>query len=405
MPIPDHLIDHLLSTADSDELLGSGGLLRELSGRLVSRALEAEMDHHLGYAKAQAPPPGQANRRNGTSSKTLLTEHGPVTLAQPRDRQGSFEPQIVPKHQRRLDGFDAHVVALYARGMSCREIEAHLSEIYGTHVSRQLVSAVTDAVLEEAHAWQSRPLEQVYPVVYFDALFVKMRRQEGVRNQAVHVALGVGVDGKKDVLGLWLHEAESSRFWLSALTELKNRGVDDIFYACVDGVAGFAEACRAVYPEVVVQQCVVHLVRQSLRGVPQKDRKAVAARLRAVYAAPTVEAAERALSAFEAEWGERYPAAPAVWRRAWERVIPMFAFVPAVRRLLYTTNPVESVNRRLRRVLKTRGAFVHADAVRKVLFLALGNASKRWTRCVAHWPEAISAFTILFPERMPETLT
>jgi putative transposase len=404
MPLSKDTLDQLLDEADGQDLFGQGGLISELTARLAERALEAEMTHHLGYDKHDPAGRGSGNSRNGHSSKTLQTEYGSLAIEVPRDRIGTFEPQIVPKHQRRLKGFDDKVIALYAKGMSVRSIQEHLEELYGTEVSRQLISAVTDAVLEDARAWQSRPLEAVYPVLFLDALYVKIRRPEGVRNCAIYTAIGINVDGMRSVLGLWVcphADTERASFWLSVLTELRNRGVEDVFYCCVDGLTGFEQAIEAAFPQALVQQCVVHLVRQSLRYVSWKDRKAVAASLRRVYQAPTAEAARSALDEAKVAW-PKYPHLVGPWERAWGRVVPLFSLLPAVRRALYTTNQIEALNRSLRSVVKTRGSFPSEAAALKVLYLAAERQAKKWQKAVSYWPEAQSSFAVLFPGRMPE---
>ncbi len=401
MPLSNDLLDRLLTEADGQDLFGQEGLLSELTTRLAERALEAELTHHLGYPKHAPDGRRSGNSRNGHTPKTVQTEHGPVTINVPRDRNADFEPQIVPKHQRRLAGFDEKVIALYARGMSARSIQEHLQELYQADVSRTLISTVTDAVLDDARAWQSRPLEAIYPIVFLDALYIKVRRPEGIRKCAVYIAIGVNIDGIRSVLGLWMGEHEKASFWLSVLTELANRGVSDVFYCCVDGLSGFEEAIEAVFPQAIVQQCIVHLARQSLRYVAWGERKDVAASLRAIYQAATVEAAEAALEQAERAW-PKYPHLVRPWQSAWTRVIPFFSFLPAVRRALYTTNQIESLNRSLRQVLKTRGSFPTEQAALKVLYLSLERRSQAWSHTVVpYWGQAQSAFSILFPDRMP----
>jgi transposase-like protein len=349
---------------------------------------------------------GTGNSRNGTSAKTVLTEEGELELAVPRDRNGTFEPLIVPKGARRLDGFDERIVSLYARGMTVREIQGHLQEMYGVEVSPDLISRVTDAVLEEVRAWQTRPLDPVYPVVFFDALRVKIRDEGLVRNKAVYVALAITAEGDKEVLGLWIEQTEGAKFWLKVMNELKARGVGDILIAVVDGLTGFPDAIGAVFPQTTVQTpdrvggrlCIVHLIRNSLAFVSWKDRRTVLPDIKAIYRAETIEAAAARLDEFETEWGARYPAIAPMWRRAWEHVVPMFAFPPAIRKMIYTTNAVESLHRSLRKIIKTRGSFPSDEAATKLLFLAIRNAGLRWKRPV-EWTAAMGQFAILFADR------
>ncbi len=407
MAIDPQLLDQLLAQAgDPSKILAEGGLIKQISVRLIERALEAEMSEHLGYEKHAPAGRGTGNSRNGHAPKELVTESGPMPVQVPRDRDGSFEPQLVPKRQRRLEGFDRHVIALYASGMTTRHIQSHLEEMYGTEVSPALISRVTDAVLDDARAWQSRDLDALYPIVFLDALVVKVRDAEKRRvvKRAVYVALGIGLDGKKELLGLWIDGAEGAGFWASILSDLKARGVEDIFIACVDGLTGFAKAIESVYPKTDVQRCIVHAVRQSLRFVNWKDRKAVARGLRVVYGAATLEAAEHALEAFDIEWGERYPAIERQWRASWEDLTFFFAYPPDIRRVIYTTNAVESLNSSLRRVLKTRGALPSNDAVLKLLYLALARISARWSRPIQDWKAAMTRFEIDYGERLTRHL-
>lgn len=402
MTLRKELIDELLKESEGQDLFGKDGLLSELTGRLVERALEAELTEHLGYEKDSPAASQHPNSRNGHTAKTLRGKSGTVRVKVPRDRQGTFEPLLVPKHARSLPGFDERVIALYGRGLATREIAEHLEDLYHTSVSRDLISRVTDAVMEDAEAWQNRPLETVYPLLYLDALFVKMRTPAGVRKRAVYVALGVNLEGRKDILGLWMADEEKASFWLRVLTELKNRGLEDVFICCVDGLAGFEEAIEAALPKTIVQQCIVHLIRRSTRYVARKDRKAVCGDLRSVYRAPTAEAARRALEEAGAKW-TKYPHLTEPWKKAWDRVIPFFDFPKRIRRIIYTTNAIESLNRSLRRVLKTRGAFPSEKAVRKVLYLAIRRKSTGWQKkSVDHWRETYGHFHILFRERIPE---
>lgn len=397
------LLDDLLKDCQGPEdILGQHGLLKQLTKRLVERALEGELTMHLGYEPHEPSEAARENRRNGRSGKLLQTETGPLALEVPRDREGSFEPQLVKKRQRRLSGLDDMVLSLDARGLSTREIQGHLEELYGPAVSPTLISQVTDSVLEEVKAWQSRPLEAVYPILYLDALRVKSREDGTVRNRAVYVAVGVTLSGHKELLGLWITSREGAKFWLSGLTELKNRGLQDCFLACVDGLTGFPEAIETVFPKTQVQLCLVHKVRHSLAYVSYKDRRAVAQALKAIYTAATLEGAETALERFAETWDGCYPASSSSWLADWERLIPLFEYPPEIRRVIYTPKAMESLNRSLRRALKTRGAFPNDEAIRKVLYLALKNGSKKWTMPISNWNVALNQFAILFADRMPQ---
>jgi putative transposase len=398
LKIPDAILDQLLAGADPKTAFDPNGLLDGLKKALAERALNAEMDHHLSGEEA-------GNSRNGYGRKSVLTDTGKIELEVPRDRQASFDPQLIAKYQRRFPGFDDKIVAMYARGMSTREIVGHLRELYGVEVSPDLISAVTDAVLEEVAAWQARPLEAIYPLVFFDALRVKVRDEGLVRNKAVHIALGVRADGTKEVLGLWLEQNEGAKFWLKVMNELKNRGVEDVLIAVVDGLKGFPEAIAAVFPEAAVQTCIVHLLRQSLAFVAYKDRKAVAAALRDLYRAVDATAGEAALTAFEeGPWGRKYPAIGQSWRRAWAEVVPFYAFPGDVRRLLYTTNAIEALNSKLRRAVRARGHFPTDEAAMKLLFLALNRAEKEWRMPPREWAMAKAQFAVLFGERFTQAM-
>jgi putative transposase len=399
--LPDELIDELLAGARTpEEITGPDGLLQRLTKRLVERAMAAELTDHLGYEHGQAPSGGAGNARNGTTPKTIHTGHGSVRIDQPRDRAGSFEPQIVPKHQRRFDGFDDKIIAMYGRGMSVRDIQAHLAEIYGVEVGHDLISRATDAVLDDVREWQQRPLEDVYPILLLDALIVKIRDGGAVRNKACYIAIGVNLEGERDVLGLWFQQAEGAKFWLAVLNELKQRGVQDVLVCCVDGLKGFPEAIEAVFPNAWVQTCIVHLIRQSLRFVPDKYRRQVAKDLRPIYTAVDVDAAAEALASFDATWGERYPMIGKTWREAWEHVIPFLAFPADVRRVVYTTNTIEALHRQIRKTIKTRGHFPTEDAARKLIYLAITNAQQNW-RTAYNWSAALLSFKIHFGERLP----
>lgn len=401
MTLRAELLDELLAGYETPEdLLGDEGLFKQLKKALLERALGAELSGHLGYERGDPAGRGTGNSRNGYSSKTVLTGDDELELAVPRDRNGTFEPLIVPKGERRLDGFDDRIVSLYARGMTVREIRDHLQELYGVAVSPDLISRVTDAVLEEVREWQNRPLDAVYPVVFFDALRVKIRDEGLVRNKAVYVALAITAEGDKEVLGLWIEQTEGAKFWLEVMNELKTRGLADILIAVVDGLTGFPEAIGAVFPRTTVQTCIVHLIRNSLAFVSWKDRKTIMPDIRAIYRAETAEAAAARLDEFEARWGGRYPAIAPGWRRAWEHVVPMFAFPPAIRKMIYTTNALESLHRSLRKIIKTRGSFPNDEAAIKLLFLAIRNAGIHWRRPV-EWTAAMGQFAILFEDRFP----
>jgi putative transposase len=397
----DRMLDELVKGKKPEEILGADGLLTELTKRLVERALQGEMTNHLGYDKHAPQGRNSGNSRNGSFSKNVIGDSGEMTIEVPRDRNGEFEPQLVPKGQRRLPGFDEKVIALYARGMTTREIQGHLQEIYNVDVSPALISAVTDAVLEDVVAWQGRPLEAVYPIVYLDAIHLKLRTNGHVQNQAVYLALGINLQGEKDLLGLWVGESEGAKFWMNVLTELKNRGVRDILIACVDGLRGFPEAIGSMFQETVVQLCVVHMIRNSLKYVSWKERKVVARDLRAIYTAPTAEAAEAALAAFASRWDSRFPSISKSWRANWENVIPFFAYPSEIRKVIYTTNAIESINAAMRKVTKKRGAFPTPESVRKVLYLAIMKASENWTRPILDWTRALNHFAIVFEGRVP----
>ena len=401
-PFSDELIDQLLAGySKPEDLTGKDGILKQLTARLVERALQGEMTEHLGYERHDPKGRGTPNSRNGTSSKTLTTDHGPVEIEVPRDRDASFEPQLVKKRQTRFTGFDEKILGMYARGMTVRDIQAHLEDIYGVDVSPDLISRVTSAVAEDVTAWQSRPLDAVYPIVYLDALMVKVRDQGVVRNKAVYIALGVTLAGSKEVLGLWIEQNEGAKFWLKVVNELKTRGVRDILIACCDGLKGFPEAIEAAFPSTVVQTCIVHMIRNSLRFVSYKDRKALAKDLRPVYAATSREDAAVALDAFEAKWARRYPMIAASWRSNWERVVPFLDFPPDVRRVIYTTNAIESLNSSLRKLLHYRGHFPTDESVFKLLYLALTNLEKKWERSIRDWNNVLGQFSIFFKDRIP----
>src|SRR5512146_1242928 len=391
--IPDAVLDQLLAGADPKTAFDPNGLIDDLKKALAERVLNAEMDHHLA-----AEEPG--NRRNGYGKKTVITDTGQIELAVPRDRQARFDPQLIAKYQRRFPGFDDKIISMYARGMSTREIVGHLRELYGIEVSPDLISAVTDAVLEEVTEWQNRPLEALYPLIFFDAIRIKVRDEGTVHNKAVYVALGVRADGTKEILGLWIEQSEGAKFWLRVMNELKNRGVEDVLIAIVDGLKGFPEAITAVFPQALVQTCVVHLIRHSLAFVSYKDRKAVAAALKKIYKAKDADAGKLELEDFaEGPWGKKYSAIAQSWRRNWPEVIPFFAFHDDVRRIIYTTNAIESLNAKLRRAARTRGHFPTDDSALKLLFLVLNLAAKEWKLPPREWCMAMAQFAILFENR------
>ncbi len=396
--IADAVLDQLLAGADARTAFEADGLLDQLKKALAERALNAEMDHHLTNGD-----PG--NIRNGYGRKTVTTGTGKIDLEIPRDRAGSFDPALIAKYQRRFPDFDDKIISMYARGMSTREIAGHVRELYGVDVSPDLISAVTDAVLEELAAWQARPLEAVYPLVFFDALRVKIRDEGTVRNKAVHIALGVRADGAKEVLGLWLEQNEGAKFWLRVMNELRNRGVEDVLLAVVDGLKGFPEAITAVFPDAMVQTCIVHLLRHSLDFVSWKDRRFVAAALKEIYRAMDADAGQAALQAFEdSDWGRKYPAIAQSWRRAWAEVIPFYGFAEEVRRIIYTTNSIEALNAKLRRAVRARGHFPNDDAAAKLLFLVLNRAEKEWTMPAREWAMAKAQFAVVFGERFKRAM-
>jgi putative transposase len=401
--IPDEVIDQLLAGARTEEeIAGPGGLLATLTKRLVERAMEVELTDHVGYAPHQEPPGGTGNTRNGTSPKTLVTEHGQVGIDAPRDRNGTFEPKIVRKRQRRFEGFDDKILALYARGLSTRDISAHLQEIYGVEVGRDLISKVTDGVMDDVREWAKRPLEDIYPIVFLDCMVLKIRESGSVQRRALYLALGVTLDGDRDVLGMWFQETEGAKFWMQVLSELKQRGVQDILIACVDGLKGFPEAIEAIFPKTTVQTCIVHLIRASLRYVPRREREQVARDLKPIYTAKDADQAQAELERFDEKWGARFPVITQAWLNAWEYVTPFLAFPAEVRRVIYTTNAIEALNRQLRKAIKTKGSFPSEDAARKLVYLALQNAVPQWTR-TRNWTTALLAFKIHFGDRVPDT--
>ncbi|HEX8816758.1 MAG TPA: IS256 family transposase [Terriglobales bacterium] len=402
MTIDPKLVDELLlNYKKPEDIIGENGLLKQLTKALLERALSAELTEHVGYDKHDPAGYNSGNSRNGNSKKKLKGEFGEIELETPRDRNGSFEPAIVSKGQTRFTGFDDRIISMYSRGMTTREIEGHLKEMYGVEVSPTLISNVTEAVMEEVKTWQSRPLDEVYPILYMDALQVKVRDGAHVQNKAIHVAIAVNLAGHKEVLGLWAAQNEGAKFWLQVLTELQNRGVKDIFIACVDGLKGFPEVIESVYPRAEVQTCIVHMIRASLSYVNWKQRKPVAADLRQIYQAATAQEAGEQLDAFAQKWDGQCPMVSQIWRRHWDRITPFLAYPAEIRKVIYTTNAVESLNMSLRKIIKMRGSFPNEEAAFKLLYLALRNASKKWTMPVQNWTAALNRFSILWPDRMP----
>jgi putative transposase len=400
--INKELIDNLLKGyKNPEDLIGENGLLKQLTKQLLERAMAAELTEHVGYEKHDPDGHHSGNSRNGTSAKTIKGSFGRLPLEVPRDRNGTFEPQIIEKHQTHFTGFDANIISLYARGLSTREIQQHLEEIYHVEVSPTLISQVTDAVIDEVKTWQNRQLEAVYPIMYLDAIQFKVRDGGHVRNKAVYLAIGVTMSGLKEVLGLWIAQTEGAKFWLQVVTELKNRGVTDIFIACVDGLKGFPEAIESVFPQTEVQLCIVHLVRHSLNYVGWKERKEVARDLKTIYASATEAEAEQKLAEFSLKWDAKFPTIAKSWRSNWARVIPFFAHPPEIRRMIYTTNAIESLNMSLRKVTKARGSFPNDEAVFKLLYLALRNIAKKWTMSLSGWNGALNRFAIIYENRLP----
>jgi putative transposase len=400
--IPKELLDQFVSGPMSGEDVNAAS--KAFKKALIERALGAELGYHLGYPSGAAKPEAAVNQRNGKSGKTVMTEDGALRIEVPRDRDGSFEPLLIPKHERRFTGFDDKIIAMYARGMTVREVQGFLADQYGVDVSPEFISSVTDAVMAEVGAWQARPLEPMYPVVFFDALRVKIREDAVVRNKAIYLALGVLPDGTRDILGLWIEGTEGAKFWMKVFNDLKTRGVNDILIAVTDGLKGMPEALGAVYPATTLQTCIVHLMRNSLDYASWKDRKLLASAIKPIYTAPSAEAAQAELDAFEqGPWGQKFPTVVAAWRRAWDRVIPFFAFPPAVRRVIYTTNAIESINARLRKIIKSRGHFPSDDAATKLIWLALRNITADWGRAAHNWKEAMNQFAILYADRFANT--
>ena len=405
MTISDKVLDELLGEARTEsDLLGKDGIIKTLTKQLVERMLESEMDHHLGYSKHASSGNNSGNSRNGSSEKQVILEDGKVEISVPRDRNSSFTPQLIEKRKTRLLGIDNVILSLYGKGMTVRDIQSHVEELYGHEISKDLVSTITDGVLEEVQAWRNRPLQSIYPIVFIDGFIVNCRLNKAVCNRTVYVVFGINMDGEKEVLGLYLGESEGAKYWLSVMTELKHRGLSDIFILCADGLKGLPEAIEATFPETIFQTCIVHLVRHSLSYVPYTDKKMVAADLKKIYSANTVELAAEYLDDFELTWGDKYPAIVKSWRSNWNRVIPFFDYPKEIRKVIYTTNIIESLNRTLRKSVKNRGHFPTEDAVMKVLYLAIKGVSKKWTMPIRDWKSALNQFSIRFAERFSDAL-
>jgi putative transposase len=399
--LPGDALQDALEGLRPEEITGPGGLLTQLAGRVIETALGAELSEHLGYPPGQAPPGGAGNQRNGSTSKTLKTELGEVAVRTPRDRKGTFDPRLVAKRQTRLAGLDERVLDLYAGGMSTRDIAAHLQRLYGVEVGRDTISRVTDAVLEDIAAWRARPLERVYPIVYFDALHVKVTEDRSVRTRACYLAVGVTVDGDREALGIWWQDAEGAKFWLAVLNDLRQRGAEDVLIACVDGLAGFPDAIEAVFPRAWVQTCIVHQIRSSMRYVSYSDRRKVAAALKPIYRAANADAALIELERFDEAWGERYPMIAQAWRARWEHITPFLALTEDLRRIVYTTNTIEAMHRHIRKAIKTRGHFPDEQAATKLIYLAMQRAETKW-RSARAWTAARRALKIHFGDRFPD---
>jgi len=405
MAIRDELLEELLKEyKNPEDLLGKDGIIKELTKRLIEKAMDAEITHHLGYEKHSPRGRHTGNSRNGKSTKTVKGDLGEVPIDTPRDRNGSYEPQIIKKHQRRFDGFDDKIISMYARGMTTRDIQDHLQDIYGVEVSADLISTVTSSVVTEVKEWQSRPLEEIYPIMYLDAMVLKVRSEGRVVNKSVYLALGVNLEGLKDVLGIWIEQTEGAKFWLRVMTELRNRGVKDTFIVCVDGLKGLPEAIEATFPQAEVQLCIVHMVRNSLRFVSWKERKKVAADLKTIYRAATEEEARMNLLSFSEKWDSKFPTISRSWEANWQRLIPFFAYPEEIRTIIYTTNAIESLNNTLKKVIKNRASFPNDEAAVKLLYLSLKNVMNKWSMPVRYWRKALNQFAILYKERMPLTM-
>lgn len=402
MAIRDELLEELLKEyKNPEDLIGKNGILKQLTKRLVEKAMEAELSHHLGYDKNSPSGINTGNSRNGRSTKNIKGDFGQIPIEVPRDRKSEYNPQIIKKHQTRFDGFDDKIISMYARGMTTRDIQAHLQEIYGVEVSPDLISTVTDSVINEVKEWQHRPLEEIYPIMYLDATIIKVRSEGRVIKKSVYLAVGISLEGHKDVLGIWLEQTEGAKFWLKVMTELKNRGVKDIYIACVDGLKGFPDAIEAVFPKTEVQLCIVHMVRNSMRFVSWKDRKNVATDLKSIYKSVSEEKASVELEEFAMKWDSKYPSISKSWNANWSRIIPFFAYPEEIRKIIYTTNAIESLNNSLKKTIKNRASFPNDEAALKLLYLSLKNIMKKWTMPVRNWGIALNQFAILYEDRMP----
>ena len=394
--LTNKIVEELLSKANPGELFGKDGLFQQLKKQIVERVLASELEHDLGYSKHSKAPKIDNNRRNGSYEKTIIDENGnQLTVEVPRDREGEFTPQLLPKGVRRFNGFDDKVISLYARGMSMSEIQGHLEEIYQTEISKDLISTITDGVIDEVTRWQNRPLDSIYPILYLDCIHVKSRDNNIVINKAVYLAIAVNIEGKKELLGIWIGKNEGSKFWMQIITELKNRGVEQIYVVCVDGLKGFTEAIGSIFPNTIVQLCIVHMVRNSVKYVSYKDLKEVTKDLKKIYTAATEEMAHFELKQFGAKWDNKYPVISDIWQRNWSGIVPFFAFPAEIRKVIYTTNVIESVNRQIRKIIKNKGVFPDDKSIQKIIFLALRNAAKKWTMPLKDWPLALNQFEIL----------
>ena len=394
--INSQLVEELLSKTDPSELFGKDGLFQQLKTQIVERVLASELEHEVGYGKHSKSAKADNNRRNGSFEKTIIDGDGhKITIDVPRDRAGEFTPQLVPKGMRRFSGFDDKVISLYARGMTMSEIQGHLEEIYQTEISKDLISTITDGVIEEVTKWQNRSLDSIYPILYLDCIHVKSRDNNTIINKAVYLAIGVNMDGKKELLGIWVGKNEGSKFWMQVVTELKNRGVEQIYVACVDGLKGFPEAINSIFSRTIVQLCIVHMIRNSVKYVSYKDLKEVTADLKKIYTANTEEMAHFELKQFSAKWDNKYPVISDIWQRNWSGIVPFFAFPAEIRKVIYTTNAIESINRQIRKIIKNKGVFPDDKSIQKIVFLALRNAAKKWTMPIKDWPLALNQFEIL----------
>jgi len=398
----DALLDKLLvDYKDPDQVTGKNGLLKRLTKRIVEKAMEREMTHHLGYEKHSTEGYNSGNSRNGHTDKTITGDFGQVDISTPRDREGTFEPKMIPKRETHFKGFDAKIISMYSRGMTTREIQGHLKDMYGVDVSPELISSVTEGVIEEVTEWQNRPLDKVYPIIYLDALWLKIKDEGHIMNKAIYLVMGIDMSGAKQLLGMWVQKTEGAKFWLQILTDLKNRGIEDILIACVDGLKGFPEAINSIYPKTEVQLCIVHMIRNSLRYVSYKDRKKLVTDLKRVYCAPTAESAEQELDSLCETWDKQYPTIGKLWKSNWKNIIPFFAYPPEIRKIIYTTNAIESLNFSLRKIIKNRASFPSDEAALKLLYLGVMNVSRKWTLPVRNWGEAVNQLAIIFGDRVP----